>query len=86
MLALEQMAMVTRLDAVEGQQKPREHELPVVAGTAAATIATSFALRELARVARRRLPPRLAESLVAAGGTWTLAKLAQTLEARGVFK
>jgi hypothetical protein len=84
-LALEQIGMVSRLRAVEDPETHEQDQLPVVAGTAAATIAASFAFRELARGARRMLPVRLADAAVAAVGTWALAQLARRLEARGLL-
>ena len=81
LLALEQVVMISRLRAVEDESKS-EDQLPVVAGTAAATIAASFALRALARQAGRSLPVPLVNVAVAVGGTWALAKLARELEAR----
>ncbi|MGH3134076.1 MAG: hypothetical protein ACRDNY_10130, partial [Gaiellaceae bacterium] len=56
-------------------------ELPVVAGAAGATLAASFALRALARTARRSIPAPIANTAVAAAGTWALAKAIRELQA-----
>lgn len=84
-LALEQIGMISRLRALEAPEPKAENQLPVVAGTAAATIAASFAFREVARAARRRLPSRFADAAVAAGATWALAGVFRRLEARGLI-
>lgn len=84
-LALGQVGMMSRLRALEDPETRAEQQLPVVAGTAAAAIAASFGFREIARAARRRLPSKVVDVAVAAGGTWAIAKLAKHLEARGVL-
>jgi hypothetical protein len=83
-LTLEQLGVVSRLRALEDAEPRREEQMPIVAGTAAAAIVTSYGLRELARHARRRLPGPLADAAVAAAGTWAVAELYRRLEARGL--
>jgi hypothetical protein len=83
-LALEQVGVIARLRALEEPETAKEEQLPVVAGTAAATIAASYGFRKVARAGRRMLPARLADTAVAAGGTWALAEVFRRLEARGI--
>jgi hypothetical protein len=83
-LLLEQLGAVSRLRALEDAETRTEQQMPVVAGTAAAAIAASYGFRQLARVARRRLPDRVADAAVAAAGTWAVAELFRRLEARGL--
>ena len=54
----------------------------MLAGTAAAVIASGFAFRHVARGARGFLPDPLAHAAVAAGGTLLLARALGLLEAR----
>jgi hypothetical protein len=83
-LLLEQIGVVTRLRALEDREPQGEEQMPIVAGTAAAAIAVSYGLRELARLARRRIPGPLADAAVAAAGTWAVAEIFRRLEARGL--
>jgi hypothetical protein len=84
-LALEQVSLISRLRALEEPETRKDEQLPVVAGTAAATIAASYGLRRLARAGRARVPGPLADVAVAAGGTWLIAEVARRLEARGLI-
>ena len=81
-IALRQVGLVSRMRALEGPEVERDEQMPVVAATAAAVIAASYGFREVARVARGRLPGRIADMAVAAGGTWLLAEVFRRLEAR----
>jgi hypothetical protein len=84
-LALEQVSLISRLRALEDPETRKDEHMPVVMGTAAATIAASFGFREVARAARRRVPGRFADVAVAVGGTWLIAEVFRRLEARGVI-
>jgi len=83
-LLLEQIGVVSRLRALEDAETRSDEQMPVVAGTAAAAIAASYGFRQLARVARRRLPDSVADAAVAAAGTWAVGELFRRLEARGL--
>ncbi len=72
-LALEQARMLTRLRTMETGSGSSE-ELPVLAGVAAAAVASSFVLRGVARAARGFLPAPLADAAVAAAATWALGE------------
>jgi len=72
-LALEQARMLTRLRAM-GSGAGSSEELPVLAGVAAAAVASSFALRGVARTARGFVPSPLANGAVAAAATWALGE------------
>ena len=63
--------MLSSLRAADASET--RSEIPPAA-VAAATVAASFALRTLARTAGRSLPVPLVNAVVAAGGTWALAK------------
>jgi hypothetical protein len=79
-IALEQSRMLARLRALD---PPREPDHPaVVAGAVAATLGASYALRSAARSARRALPMRIVDPLIAAGGTLALAQVLRVLKAR----
>jgi hypothetical protein len=79
-IALEQVRMLARLRALD---PPAEPDHPgVVAGGVAATLAASYALRRAARDARRVLPARVADPLIAAAGTFALAQALRVLNAR----
>jgi hypothetical protein len=80
LIALEQVRMLSRLRVLDAPQPAPP--LQVVAGAAAASLATSYALRSAARSARRVLPAPLANAAVAAAGTWAIHKLARVLDAR----
>jgi hypothetical protein len=81
LITLEQARMVSRLRAVSSGTAVSE-ELPVLAGGAAAALASGFALRRVARTARAVLPDPLARAVIAAAGTWALAKAFQVVESR----
>jgi hypothetical protein len=72
-LSLEQVRMVSRLRVVSSGAAVSD-ELPVLAGGAASVAASGFALRRVARAAREILPDPVADAVVAAAGTWALAK------------
>ncbi len=80
-LSMEQVRMVLRLRVVSSGTAV-SHELPVLAGGAASVAASGFALRRVARAARAILPDPLADAVVAAAGTWALAKAFEVLESR----
>jgi hypothetical protein len=79
-LALEQVRMVSQLRAASGRAEP--DPTPVVVGAAAGSLAAGYALRWVARTARRGAPSPLANAAVAGAGTWALARLARELESR----
>ena len=81
LLALEQARLLSRLRAVSSGPAVAE-ELPVMAGSAAAVLASGFALRTAARTAGAVLPTRLVNAGVAAAGTWALARAFRVLEPR----
>ena len=81
LLVLEQVRLVSRLRAVSSGPAISE-ELPVVAGSAAAVMASGFALRTAARTAGAVLPAPLVNAAVAAAGTWALARAFRLLEPR----
>jgi hypothetical protein len=80
-LAMEQVRMVSRLRVVSSGTAVSD-ELPVLAGGAASVAAFGFALRRAARTARAVLPDPLADAVVAAAGTWALAKAFELVESR----
>ena len=53
LLALEQVGLIARLRALEGRETRPDEQVPIIAGTAAATIAASYGFRQIARIARR---------------------------------
>jgi hypothetical protein len=79
-IALEQSRMLGRLRALDPPAEP-DHPA-VVAGAVAATLGASYALRSAARGARRALPMRVVDPLIAAGGTLALAQVLRVLKAR----
>jgi hypothetical protein len=79
-IALEQSRMLARLRALGPPAEP-DHPA-VVAGAVAATLAASYALREAARGARRTLPMRVVDPLIAAAGTFALAQVLRALQTR----
>jgi hypothetical protein len=81
LLVLEQARLVSRLRAVSSGPAVSE-EVPVVAGSAAAVLASGFALRAAARTAGAVLPAPLVNAAVAAAGTWALARAFRLLEPR----
>jgi hypothetical protein len=80
LLALEQVAMVSRLRATSARTEP--DPTPVVVGVAAGSLVVGYALRSAARAARGTIPSPLANAVVAGAGTWAIARLARELEAR----
>lgn len=81
LLVLEQARLVSRLRAVSSGPAVSD-ELPVVAGSAAAVLASGFALRTAARSAGAALPAPLVNAAVAAAGTWSFARAFRLLESR----
>ena len=81
LLSLEQVRMVSRLRAVSSGPAV-SGELPVLAGGAAAVVASGLAFRSVARSVRMLLPAPVAHAAVAAAGTWALAKAFEVLELR----
>ena len=84
-LALEQVSVIARLRALEEPETGKKDQLPVVAGTALATVAASYGFRELAHALGGKIPRRVGDAAVAAAGTWLLAEVARRLEARGII-
>jgi hypothetical protein len=84
-LALEQVGLIARLRALEAPETERTDQMPVVAGTAVATLVASYGFRKLARSLRGTVPQALGDAAVAAAGTWLLAEISRRLEARGVL-
>lgn len=78
LIALEQVRMLSKLRTLEGSET-KPDGLPVVAGAAGATLAVSYAFRELARRSRRWIPAPVANTAVAAAGTWALSTIARRL-------
>jgi hypothetical protein len=81
LLVLEQARLVSRLRAVSSGPAVSD-ELPVMAGSAAAVLASGFALRTAARSAGAVLPAPLVNAAVAAAGTWAFARAFRLLEER----
>ena len=82
-LTLQQIRMLARLsNAVSPSPGPgASTAAPVLAGAAGVVVASGFAFRGAARAASRVLPGPVANALVAAGGTWALAKAYRAFEA-----
>ena len=74
-LALEQVRALDPQAA--GATDPRS-----TAGIAALVLASSFALRAVARATRGTLPAPLVNAAVASGGTWAVTRAVQELQAR----
>jgi hypothetical protein len=81
LLVLEQARLLARLRTVSSGRAVSD-ELPVVAGGAAAVLATGFGLRGAARSAGAVLPAPVVNAAVAAAGTWIVARVFQALEPR----
>ncbi len=81
LISLEQVRMTGRLRRMSSADELAE-DRAMLAGTAAAVIASGFAFRHVARGARGFLPDPLANAAVAAGGTLLLARALRVLEAR----
>ena len=73
LISLEQARMVARLRRTSVDASPEGDRTGLVAGGAAALVA-GFAFRRLARELRWYVPAPLANTAVAAAGTWALAK------------
>ena len=73
LISLEQTRMVARLRRTAVDASPEGDRTGLVAGGAAA-LAAGFAFRRLARELRWFLPEPVANTAVAAAGTWALAK------------
>jgi hypothetical protein len=82
LLVLEQARLLARLRTVSSGAAVSD-ELPVVAGSAAAILASGFALRTAARRAGAALPAPLVNAAIAAAGTWAFARAFRVLEERG---
>ncbi len=80
LLALEQVRLLSRLRSMSGAAG--EDDLRIRAAGAGAVLASSFALRSVARSLRTILPTPLANAAVAAAGTWALAKTAELVDAK----
>lgn len=81
LLTLEQVRLLSQLRTVS-TGSPVADELPVRAGGAAAVLATGFVLRGVARSLREFVPAPIADVVVAAAGTWALAKVFELAEQR----
>ena len=79
LLALEQVRLLARLRNMSGATG--DADLRVRAVGAGAVVASSFALRGVARSLRAVLPAPLANAAVAAAGTWALVKAAELADA-----
>ena len=79
-IALEQARMLARLRALDPPSEP-DHPA-VVAGAVATTLAISYAFRNAARAARRVIPKRVSDPVIAAAGTYALAQALRALNAR----
>ena len=73
LISLEQARMVARLRRSSVESSPEGDRTSLLAGGAAALV-TWFALRGLARNLRTFVPAPIANTAVAAAGTWALAK------------
>jgi hypothetical protein len=80
LLALEQVRLLSQLRTSSGAMG--DEDLRVRAAGAAAVVASSFAFRRAARSLRTFLPAPLANTAVAAAGTWALAKAAELAAAK----
>ena len=81
LLALEQARAISRLRA-SGSRESAAPDPRAAAGLAALVLASGFAFRAAARATRGRLPARIVDAVVAAGGTWALTEAARQLEDR----
>jgi len=81
LLTLEQARLLARLRTASTGD-PTADPRQLLAGALVAVIASGFALRALAREARRVVPPPVADAVVAAGGTFFLARVLRLLEQR----
>jgi hypothetical protein len=81
LLVREQATMVSRLRGVSSGAAVSD-EQTVLGGSAAALLASGFALRGFARGAGAGLPRPLVNAAVAAAATWTFARAFQAIESR----
>ena len=81
LISLEQSRMVARLRRVNADPSADVDRTGLATGTAAALV-TGYALRGLARKLRTFMPAPVANTAVAAAGTWALAKAFQIVESR----
>lgn len=84
LIANEQVRMVARLSAATGRGGSGISDEPMaLAGVTAAVLASGFVLRSVARTAQFVLPSPVANAVVAAAGTWALAKATKVYGSRG---
>lgn len=81
LISLEQLRMVARLRRVNAEPSADVDRTALATGTAAALV-TGFAFRGLARRLRTFVPAPVANTAVAAAGTWALAKALRIAESR----
>jgi hypothetical protein len=81
LITLEQARLLARLRPLPDEAVPAAPQA-VVAGSVAALEAWGHLMRGLARRARRVVPAPLADTAIAAGGTWMLAAAAKAVRAR----
>lgn len=81
LISLEQVRLTSRLRRVSSAQEMSEDRTTLAAG-AAAVLASGFVFRGIARSARRVMPDPIAHAVVAAAGTWVLAKTFEVVESR----
>ena len=81
LISLEQARMVARLRRTAAESPPEGDRTGLLAGGAAALVA-GFAFRGLARNLRTVVPAPIANTAVAAAGTWALAKAFALAETR----
>ena len=81
LLTLEQVRLVSGLMATSARS-PVGDDIRVRAGATATAVASGFALRGLARSLRSVVPAPIANVVVAAAGTWAVAKTYELAETR----
>lgn len=80
----EQVRMVGRLSAAKGSGGSQISDEPMVlAGVTGVVLGSGFVLQRVARTARWVVPAPVANAIVAATGTWALAKAAKVYSSRG---
>ena len=83
LITLEQIQMVTRLDALERPNTVSDDAVTTrLRATAGVVFASGLAFQGIARRARQVLPAPLVNGAVAGAGTWGLARVARALAAR----
>ena len=82
LITLEHVRMVGRLGAMSRSTDPAIGDERAVLGVLGAVLASGFAFRGVARTARTVLPAPVANTAVAAAGTWALARAAKAYAAR----